>query len=1197
MSDAPLPRFGVHVLEASAGTGKTFAVATLHARYVIEAGLPLARVLAVTYTEAATRELRTRLRERLRLCRDALERAGEDPAALAESVDDPPGLRALRPALLAAHMREGGPALRARLRRAVEDMDLAPIFTIHGFCQRALAEHALLAGQPLAPPAAVANEKALRREVALEFWRIASRDESGAAALARVWDSPDELADALPTLLRPDHLEPMPADLDESGAYAQLRAARAALAGAHGAHGADALGILRQACARGALSKTVGKDSVLDPAWAALAAWHADPLERDPAAKKLENYGSRLLHGKHTNKGKAIDHSPVFDAIDAWADARDRAAAANRNADVRVVHAARDFAAARLPALKRERGLIGFDDMIAMTAAALDDAPAFAQALQRQYAVALVDEFQDTDPRQWAIFRRLFATPADLDDATRALLLVGDPKQAIYRFRGGDVDTYLAAREQAEGVDSLQRNFRSRPRALRAVAALFALGGTAAFAQAGIEFVDVEPGGACGDDAWQLDGHDAPGVVVQALEFADKASVETVRAQAATRAASTIARLLAAGREGRAQVCPEHGPRRPLAPRDITVLVAVHKDAERMQRALAAAGVASVAAGRASLYGTDEAGDVLAWLAAVRAPADDGRLRALLATPTFGFDAAALASLDIEATTLREWQERLQQWQAQARRHGPLAALGPALAAQAPRLLAQPGGERRLGNLLQLAEDLQLAHAGEPGLAALHAWLARRIADHDPQDEAEQLRLESDADCVRILTLHASKGLTLDLVFVPFASLPVGNGRRAAPPLALQRRAGERVGVLFPAKDDQKADQDAVHAEAVRTLYVALTRARLATWLGWGAHKEAAKSALGWLLHRAGEARPDKLEAATVAARLRDWLDAAPGDVAIETVDDGDVGAPPCAAEIAVAPIPPAAVARRALDRDWWVYSFSQLAREDAGAPTLEPDGAADDEPDAPALPGTRFSGTRFGNVLHAALERVDFAAWDDFRGELPPHGQLEPLESALRDGGFTAPGDLDEGVPLLTALVAQTLNATLPEGTRLAALPKDALGIELEFHLAFAPVAVPALLATLHAHGVLPDRRGFGVRARLEGLLTGRIDLVYVAHGRWHVLDYKSNRLPGYGPEALARAVREGEYDLQYVLYALALHRWLRFRLGAGYDPARHLGGVRYLYCRGLDRGDPAAPGVHAPTLPPALVESLDALLREVAA
>jgi exodeoxyribonuclease V beta subunit len=598
----------------------------------------------------------------------------------------------------------------------------------------------------------------------------------------------------------------------------------------------------------------------------------------------------------------------------------------------------------------------------------------------------------------------------------------------------------------------------------------------------------------------------------------------------------------------------------------------------------------------------------------VREPADDGRLRALLATATFGFDAAALAGLDTDGVDLRAWQDRLQQWQAQSRRYGPLAALSGALAAQAPRLLAQPGGERRLGNLLQVAEELQLAHANTPGLAALQAWLARRIADHDDYDEAEQLRLESDADCVRILTLHASKGLTLDLVFVPFASLPVGNGKATSPPMALHRVGDARIAVLYPAKDDPRrhADDDAAHAEAIRTLYVALTRARLATWIGWGAYKQAHESALGWLLHRSGGQPPAKLTAEAVAARLQDWLDAAPGSVEVERADAG--ATPPACIESAPISVPPAHAALRMLDRDWWVYSFSQLSREEAGAAQ---EGAADDEPEAPALPGSRFAGTRFGNVLHAALERVDFAAWDDWRGELPPPHQLEPLEKALRDGGFASLADRDEGVPLLTALVAQTLNAPLPEGVHLAALPADALGIEMEFHLAFAPVAVPALLAVLHKHGVLPDRRGFGLRAKLEGLLTGRIDLVYLAHGRWHVLDYKSNRLPGYGPEALARAVRDGEYDLQYVLYALALNRWMRFRLGAASVPERDFGGVRYLFCRGLDRdaapgsasaaagrarpgpdpgkpeaADPASPGVFAPDVPLALLRELDALL-----
>jgi exodeoxyribonuclease V beta subunit len=272
------------------------------------------------------------------------------------------------------------------------------------------------------------------------------------------------------------------------------------------------------------------------------------------------------------------------------------------------------------------------------------------------------------------------------------------------------------------------------------------------------------------------------------------------------------------------------------------------------------------------------------------------------------------------------------------------------------------------------------------------------------------------------------------------------------------------------------------------------------------------------------------------------------------------------------------------------VYSFSQLAREDSGAEAR----AADDELETAPLatggaPPSRFAGTRFGNALHEALERVVFGAWRDDRGELPPTGQLDALATALRHAGFASEADQLDGVPVLTALVSDTLNARMPEGARLADLPPAQRMAEMEFHLALAPVPVDALLALLHAHGLVAARRNFGERRRLEGLLTGRIDLVYEHGGRFHVLDYKSNLLPAYDAAALARAVQASEYDLQYVLYTLALHRWLRFRLGAAYDPRTHLGGVRYLFSRGLDRDDPAQPGIHAPTLDPALVEALD--------
>ena len=1190
-----LPVRGVQLIEASAGTGKTFTVATLYARLVIEFALPVPRLLAVTFTEAATKELREQLRKRLLQARQLLEQPALD-SSLAPVAGDAAETALGKQLLRDAIRREGAAPLLTRLRQAVEQMDIAPIHTIHAFCQRALNEHALDAGQPLAPRELLTNEALLREEVALEFWRRHSLDANDAQALLAVWNSPAQLADSLRELLALDAITPIPPTDTSAESESGLHAAREALATAFDAHGDDARELLRNACAAKDVNATYSKDSAVDPVWNALREWRSEPATSDPGSDKLANYSASALRAK-TNARKTTPTSPLFDAIEAWAQAKQASVAALDGRKIAIVHAARDFAAARIDTLKHQRGMLGFDDMIRGVAHALDadDDGRFAAALQNQYAIALVDEFQDTDPRQWAIFRRLFGKAGVQDGATpRALFLIGDPKQAIYRFRGGDVATYLAAQDEAEQRHPLPTNFRSRPIALDAVQAVFEISGGGAFDQPGIEFENVVPGGTCADDALRIDGQVAPGLAFQWLQ-SDPANdaIDSVREQATAACVLAIHRLLADGQAGRAIMTDREGRTRPVAPRDISVLVPRNEDAARIQRALSDIGIPSVAAGRSSLYQTEEAAHLCWLLHALLAPGDDGRMRTVLASPLFGLDAAQIAALDIDLPGHRAWQDRFQAWQTRTRRHGPMALLGEICAEQAPRLLSWPDGERRLSNYLQLAEELQSADSRALGLGGLLSGLEHRIEDADARNDAELLRLESDARRVRIMTLHVSKGLTLDLVFLPYAATISSGARTSVPPMARFHDGLARVGQLFATKDDPARKEDAreERAERIRLLYVGLTRARLATWVGWGAVKDAHKTALGWLLHRS----PGALEVARFGdeaahARLQQLQARAPGAIAID--DPVDV------AQLATLQrlnftesdgAAPARVARRALDRDWWVYSFSQLSREDSGAETR---GAGDEIESAP-LQRSRFSGSRFGNALHEALECTDFAAWLDWRDVLPPAGQLEVIASALRNWGYASELDQQEGLPLLTALVSETLNSPMPEGTRLAALPNARRCIEMEFHLALAPFAVEAWLSLLHAHGLLPDRTGFGIRQRLEGLLTGRIDLVYEAGGRYYVLDYKSNQLPGYGRDAVALAIREGEYDLQYLLYTLALHRWLRFRLGADYDIDRHLGGVRYVFCRGLDRDDASHPGVHALRLPSAAILAIDRLMQ----
>ncbi len=1220
-----IPIAGIQLLEASAGTGKTFTVATLYSRLVIELALPVSRLLAVTFTEAATKELREQLRGRLLDALTLLQR--DDPiAALQADPADHAHIALAKRLLAGASAREGVPALLARLRRAAEQMDLAPIHTIHGFCQRALRDHALEAGQPLSAYDVLLDESGLRHEVALEFWRERSRAQPDAQTLLSLWSSPTALAGFLRDVMALDGLLPPPEPPGAASVQAgdALRAARIALAAAFAEYGDEAHAQLLAACADKALNAGSVKPSSIDRAWHALQHWPS-PADENPSDDKLDTFSSSKL-AKRTNKNKSTPQSLLFDAIEAWVVAAEADEQSQQAARIAMIHAARDFAITRCAALKQSRGLIGFDDMIRGVHACLarDVGGKFAAALQRQYTIALVDEFQDTDPRQWDIFRRLFGQPADANadvvgdgDTPRALFLIGDPKQAIYRFRGGDVATYLQAQSEADATHALRRNFRSRPRALAATEALFTLRGPGAFDQPGIAFESVEPGGACNDDALRIDGADAPALVLLPVhEDPLDTGIERSREAATAACVAAIHSLLSAAQAGRAVLTDRHGITRAVAPGDISVLVPRHRDGETIQRALSARGIPGVSAGRLSLYQTDEATH-LCWLfEALLAPADDGRLRAALATPLFGLDAVQIAAFDTDLPSHRDWQDKLEHWQERVRRHGPMALVGELCEAQAARLLGWPDGERRVSNYLQLAEALQSGVDRAPGLAGLLADLEMRIAQAEDVADEDLLRLESDSARVRIMTMHVSKGLTLELVFLPYAATTGTPDRPRKPRLANHHIGLERVATVYPADGDPALKQDAreKRAEHIRLLYVGLTRARLATWIGWGAVKDAHRTALGWLLHRPEGAAPAddgsandsaandgstdngmvevaKLDDDAVQARLREWQALAPDAIAIApAMEIATIDALPRLRFVDAVATPPARVPLRQYDRDWWVYSFSQLAREE-GLAEAQP---ADDERDAvTVLEYTRYAGPRFGNALHRALEQVDFATWLDWRGPAPPTGQLDAVVEALAYHGFDTEADRSEGVTQLSGLIGETLNAPMPEGTRLALLPAARRIAEMEFHLALAPVTVDALLATLHAHGLVQARHGFGLRQRIEGLLTGFIDLVYEADGRFYVLDYKSNQLPGYDRANLQRAVRDAEYDLQYVLYSLALHRWLQFRMGADYDIARHLGGVRYVFSRGLDRNDPARPGVHAATLSPAFVLALDALLR----
>ncbi|MBO9661604.1 exodeoxyribonuclease V subunit beta [Dokdonella sp.] len=1219
-----LPLAGTQLIEASAGTGKTWTIAGLYLRALIERRLELREILVVTFTRAATDELKERLRRRLAQAADLAEvalRAG--PAAAAahlRDVREQALARADTETEFAAHAivrglaEEGIERLARRLRLAAVGMDEAAIHTIHGYCQRVLREQAFASGEALDAGELIGSDRDLLEQIAADFWRLNASEPTRAADFAILVErvgSAAQLARSLAPLLDADLLvhprAPLAVDADQLPAAARAEeAARARLFAAWREFGEGTLdGVRAHTQAKRLDGRSYRNDWVAARIETCAAPLHVGELPEDRGA--LAWFGTRKLGA--AAKAALGDLPNAFtDAVDAWSDAAAALAAARALRWPVLLAEARTHAREQLDLRKRRAARQSYDDLIQRLHAAIVDPQQggrLAAALHDRHPVVLVDEFQDTDARQFEIFRRQHAARPG-----GALILVGDPKQAIYRFRGGDIEAYLRAAADAAERHALMRNYRSSPAMLDAVAAAFSQGDAEnAFVDARIRFQPVEAGGRARDDDVRVDGAPIVPLTVWHLPDLDaRPNKEDARALLAAGCAEAIVQLLRKARAGEATVL-QHGERVPLTPRHLAVLVAENKEALLMQDALAARGVASATIRQDSVFAGEEARDVLVLLRGLESH-DEAGLRAALATRLLGRDAQALAALADPARP-ELWQRELRTLDTLRRlwhERGVLALFERVLEMRAAAILDGRGGERRLTNYLQLAELLQTASAHRFGHADLIDWLRRRIEEADERNEEEQLRLESDADRVQIATIHVSKGLEYDLVFLPFTALAPARPNRY-PRLLEWHADGARQRWLRTQADVDDADFAAAKAQAereelaerVRVFYVALTRARYACWLSWDAiGKGDAPAALAQLWH--GGAMPkDTGEARAALARLQEGAPAVVRIDALPAAETDRLDAP------ATAPLPPARRFATDIDTSWWIASFSQL--RDGERVELDDRAGSDDEasvgsklaesdddastPDAGIADWPR--GERFGTAVHEILERTDFAAWRDHADALAPASEREAIRARLRRHALAPPEREQELQRVVARMIGATLNVRLPAGAVLADLPANARRAELPFHFAIGGALPERLIALLREYGYQQQRAGFArVPGKLAGLMTGVVDLVYRHDGRWWIVDYKTNwlgpRRADYQGEALAAAVREHDYDLQYLIYTLALHRWLRARLGAGFDYERDFGGAVYLFLRGLARDGSA--GVHVDRPPRALIDALDVLL-----
>lgn len=1197
-----IPLSGVNLLEASAGTGKTYNIEGLFLRFVIENGLSVGEILVATYTVAATEELRERIRKRLRDAADAFSLGKSGDSLLQALLKKFPNLRDRL-------------MLQERLKAALRDYDEASIFTIHGFCQRMLQENAF-ESRSLFDTELITDERAIREEIAEDFWRIHLYEnipELSGYAVARGFN-PGYFRKLLDDVLPFYDVRIMP-DISSSSLQSiknQVAAYNAAFSEITELWPA----IREDVCAKlssAALNvsvygrKTEGFIKAMDAFISSGSPFF--PLFKDFEKFTIEKISSSL------KKNQAVpDHAFFYHCqnVKALADCLMKEMDAYLHfLMAEMMRTIKDEMALR----KAKNNIMFFDDLLLKVHSALQESGSedFARMIRGRYKAALVDEFQDTDPVQFAIFQTVFG------GGKGTVFFIGDPKQAIYSFRGADIFAYMKAASVVSGRYSIAENWRSEPSLVKAVNTLFSERENP-FVFEDISFAPVKAASDKTYEFFTFEGRrEAPlqWWFVPSEEYGkcgkplsrDKATDIIISATAAE-----IVRLLKAAGQGNALI-----GQRPVEEADIAVLVRTNREARLVQEGLRRVGIPSVLHNTGNIFDTLEAEELQQLMLAVLEPKEEPVVRAALLTSMMGVTVPEMEGLMKDG---RKWAQRIERmllyhdlWFDK----GFIVMFSAFISVESvrSRLIVFPDGERRLTNLLHLSEILEQARV-EKKLSpyGLTRWLKKQMDPASYRLEEHQLRLERDDRAVRIVTIHKSKGLEYPIVFCPFTWAASEIDKEVF--FFHDSQCGNRPTYSLGSSDDENYREMAEReflAENVRLLYVALTRAKYRCYFVWGRFNKAATSAPAYLflnLNKTNDKdnKPLIVSLKSIFKRLNDeTMYRQIEKIAGKAKGEIDLR------EITLLPtetFPPRPGLTESLtfrelsgeiNNFWRVASFSSITSGRQNSSEL-PDHDSDlggemysrpqysipISPDGKSFQGkgdTRdiFSfprGAEAGTLLHEILENFDFA-------EKSKDAIKMLISEKLHAHGFDSIWE-DVILTLLQKvadmpLPAYNISGIADETFTLSAIAAEERINELEFYFPlrrleledlneFFPPHNDGLFSAVGRHAMNLDRDFLIHFSKLHftpvrGFMKGFIDMVFCYAGRYYLVDWKSNFLGGnitdYNRASLMRSMEDNFYILQYHIYLLALHQYLTLRL-PGYLYSKHIGGVYYVFLRGID-------------------------------
>ncbi|MBD3670468.1 MAG: exodeoxyribonuclease V subunit beta [Gammaproteobacteria bacterium] len=1191
-----IPLDGIKLIEASAGTGKTYTIATLYLRLLIEKGLSVREILVVTFTNAATEELRDRIRDKLR---HAIHLLSLGESAIGDEEDE-----VLRSMLLDIADPK---TMIQHLVTELTCIDEAAIHTIHGFSQRMLLDNAFESGS-LFETEFLQSEDELLDEVVRDYWRQHFYTASaGLAAQVQIrWGTPLSLKQEIRDYLYKPFGGLLP-QLDETAvseaAYHELYQKLEKLWTEWETSLCESI----ETAASERLLSIAEKNYRADTLEAAIEEMRLF-MSQSPEAYTLP-WGFTLFTQSHLDS--CVDKRKARKGLQApqheFFHLCDELQQLVENRLIAIQQQAIRWCREELAGRKESAALLSYNDLLTQLRTALvsEQGEALAAHIVQRYPYAMIDEFQDTDPEQYQIFESIYGRHPHVPENS-GFYMIGDPKQAIYSFRGADIFTYMLAKDntQADAQFTLDTNWRSSSTLIRAINALYEQSRAPFIYQGHIDYHRVEPSPRADATQLHVEGDTDAALRCWFLERSEarteknRLTKKAIEPEIAQACANECARLLNLGKQGRAHIGDEA-----VQPHHLAILVRDRFEADKIRLALRQKGIGSAYYSRDSVFASEEALQLLMLLQSINEPGDVSLLRAALSSPLIALSAEELDAL---LQNDLEWEQRLGQihhYHQEWLNRGFMPMFRRVLHEQAiaHRLLGYHDGERRLTNLLQLGELVQAASREHEGMENQLRWLNEQIENPDGNLEDQRLRLESDDALVKVVNIHTSKGLEYPVVFLPF--IWSSKARKKNQPLYVHDESDPSMVTLDLSPDEasyEQAEKERL-AEDLRLLYVAFTRAKYRCYFSYGYVTDVEKSALAWLLH--GEASEQPL--ADLAAQLNKAEDDHLYTRLMEVVHASD-------GSFALAPLPghqpslskalpehdrlSARTATRPIHWHWRMTSYSGLTASHSAAPvSSEFRETGRREEDAELIPGAEEDamgldlfhfpkGARAGTFMHGILEELDFAGATE-------ETINEEVARQRQRYGYD-----EKWQKVIEGMVHQTLDTPLNEtGLTLRQLSTEQRLVELEFQYPIQQLKAAGLNRLIEA--ISGDNSGHALEFEaMSGIMRGFIDLTFEHEGRYYIADYKSNwlgnRIEDYTRERLQQVIFEHRYDLQYLIYSLALHRYLGANL-QDYNYENHFGGVYYLFLRGMNVMSGQDKGIFYDRPSLEVIERLDRLMR----